>query len=49
MLNISYAKVDLEKEYGTIDEATWEMVDQLRTKERNIGYLQDDFLYWKML
>jgi hypothetical protein len=25
------------------------LVDQLRSKDRDIGFLQDDFLYWKML
>lgn len=27
----------------------WEIVDEYRTKDRDIGFLQDDFLYWKML
>ena len=49
MINISYAKADLEKVHGEIDEKMWAKIDALRNKDRDIGFLQDDFLYWKLL
>lgn len=48
-LNISYAKIDVEKEYGYIDEKMWEEIDELRQKDNDIGFIQKEFIYWKPL
>ena len=45
-INIGFAKEDLEKQYGLIDESLWRMIDQYRHRDRDIVFMQDDFLYW---
>ena len=49
MVNISHLKNDLEGKYGEINENLWEEIDNYRTYDKDIGYLHDDFLYWKLL
>ena len=49
LVNISELKGELEGKFGEIDESLWELIDGLRTKDCDIAYLQDDFLYWKLL
>ena len=48
-LNVTHTMVDLEREFGDIDETTWNKINELRTAQREIGYYEDDFLYWKKM
>ena len=41
--------VDLEAEFGQIDEETWKKINEVRTGQKEIGFYEDDFLYWKKM
>ena len=32
-----------------IDESLWRMIDEYRHRDRDIVFMQDDFLYWEAL
>ena len=48
-LNVTHAMADLEAQFGTIDEQTWEKINEVRTNKKEVGYYEDDFLYWKKM
>jgi hypothetical protein len=48
-LNVTHAMADLEAAFGTIDEQTWDKINEVRTNKKEIGYYEDDFLYWKKM
>ena len=49
IVNITNIKRGLEERHGEIDENIWRIIDSHRIRDRDIGFLQDDFLYWKLL
>ena len=48
-LNVTHTMVDLEAEFGQIDEETWKKINEVRTGQKEIGFYEDDFLYWKKM
>ena len=48
-LNVTHTMVDLESEFGRIDEDTWKKINEVRTGRKEIGFYEDDFLYWKKM
>ena len=48
-LNVTHTMVDLEALFGAIDEVTWDKLNDVRTGRKEIGYYEDDFLYWKKM
>lgn len=48
LLNVTHTLPELESNFGPINEEIWAKINDLRAKERQIGYFEDDFLYWKM-
>lgn len=48
VLNITHTLPELEREFGTINEAIWDKVNDVRAAEKQIGFYEDDFLYWKL-
>ena len=46
-INITHTIPELEARFGRIDEQIWEKVNDLRASEGQIGFYEDDFLYWK--
>jgi hypothetical protein len=49
ILNVTHTMTDLESEFGMMDEKTWEKINEVRTSYREIGFYEDDFLYWKKM
>jgi hypothetical protein len=49
ILNVTHTMADLEAEFGAIDEQTWGRINDVRTSRKEIGYFEDDFLYWKVM
>ncbi len=47
-LNIPYALEEVREKYGPVDEEGWNKINDIRAKEKKIGYYEDDFLYWKL-
>lgn len=48
-INVAFAKEDLERRYGMIDESLWSKIDEYRRMDRDIVFVQDDFLYWQAI
>ena len=48
VLNITHIMPELADRFGVINDDTWEKVNDVRAAQKQIGFYEDQFLFWKL-